>query len=64
MKRKRYVVQVSFTIKEHKRLIPLISKLQEHSGMNKSQLIKRLICIASSELAMANKLNSYEYHSR
>jgi hypothetical protein len=48
MRKRRYVVQVSFTYQEYLQLNPLLKELQEHVGMNKSQLIKRMIAYHGS----------------
>ena len=50
MRKRRYVVQVSFTYQEHFLLAPLLKDLQECMGMNKSQLIKRMIAFHGSRV--------------
>ena len=50
MRKRRYVVQVSFTYQEYLQLNPLLTELQEHIGMNKSQLIKRMIAYHGSRI--------------
>ena len=50
MRKRRYVVQVSFTYQEYLQLNPLLKELQEYVGMNKSQLIKRMIAYRGSRM--------------
>ena len=50
MRKRRFVVQVSFTYQEHLLLSPLLKDLQVHTGMNKSQLIKRMIAFHGSRV--------------
>ena len=50
MRKRRFVVQVSFTYQEHLLLSPLLKDLQMRTGMNKSQLIKRMIAIHGSRV--------------
>ena len=50
MRKRRYVIQVSFTYQEYLQLNPLVKELQEHVGMNKSQLIKRMIAHYGSRM--------------
>ena len=57
MRNRRFVVQVSFTYQEHLLLSPLLKDLQVHTGMNKSQLIKRMIAFHGSRVAQGNCIN-------
>ena len=50
MRKRRYVVQVSFTYQEYLQLNPLLIELQGYVGMNKSQLIKRMIAYHGSRI--------------
>jgi hypothetical protein len=50
MKKPRYVLQISFTHKEHLQLIPMLKELQVHTGMNKSTLMKRMIAYTAVQM--------------
>ena len=50
MKKPRYVLQISFTHKEHLQLIPILKELQVHTGMNKSTLMKRMIAYTAVQM--------------
>jgi hypothetical protein len=50
MKKPRYVLQVSFTYKEHLQLIPMLKEIQDSTGMNKSALLKRMIAYTAVQM--------------
>jgi len=50
MKKPRYVLQVSFTYQEHLQLIPMLKEIQDHTGMNKSALLKRMIAYTAFQM--------------